>query len=102
MPVREYDTDGLAGLVVRRRSRDTGHLYGIYRADQAGLDTSGGPWVTICEDHNTICNHPTLDEARYQAPSGDWCDACRREWKAPTSTYFGPKDPDIVVGPFFF
>ena len=32
---RPYGFDGWAGCVVRRRSRQTGRIVGVYRADQA-------------------------------------------------------------------
>lgn len=72
--------DGLLGCVVRRRSRRTGHLVGLYHAEQAGMDPASGAWATVCEDHGSICNHTTLALARSHLgdPTG-WCEACRDE-----------------------
>lgn len=70
---------GLRGCVTQRRSRATGHLYGLYNAEQARMDTAAGAWATVCEDHDTICNHDTLALARYHLPSGDWCERCMAE-----------------------
>ncbi|MEX3917940.1 hypothetical protein AB4Y43_17110 [Paraburkholderia sp. BR10872] len=75
---RQYDFDGLAGCVVRRRSRVTGTLAGLYQAEQAGMDADAGRWVTVCEDHSTCVNHATLAHGR--AHMGDpsmWCEVCR-------------------------
>lgn len=60
------------------RSRKTGTMVGIYNADEAGLDSDEGryPWVTVCEDHGTLVNHSTLRDARWHAPSVDWCEDC--------------------------
>lgn len=89
---KQYGYNGLAGCVEQRRSRTTRHLYGLYNAEQADID--GGymaahdqfseqprkyPWVTLCEDHGTICGHASLSDARYHLPAGDWCEACQGE-----------------------
>lgn len=75
--MKEYFAKGLAGCVTQRRSRITGHLVGLYHADQADLDSSGGPWATICEEHGHVVNHPTLAHARSHLgdPTG-WCEVC--------------------------
>lgn len=65
-----------SGCVQLRRSRKTGTLVGIYRASEAGLDDEGGAWVTVCEDHGTLCNHETRKLAEWHAPSVDWCEDC--------------------------
>lgn len=74
---KEYDFNGLAGCVVQRKSRTTGHLVGLYHAEQAGLDSSAGPWATLCEEHGHIINHDTLALARSHLgdPTG-WCEPC--------------------------
>ncbi|MCA8448877.1 hypothetical protein [Burkholderia vietnamiensis] len=77
---QEHTYNGLAGCVVQRRSRTTGHLVGLYHAQQAGMDPASGAWATVCEEHATICNHGTLALARSHL--GDptmWCEACRDE-----------------------
>lgn len=75
---RQYDFNGLAGCVVQRRSRITGTLAGLYRAQQAGMDPEAGRWVTVCEDHSTCVNHDTLAAARAHLPDpSTWCEACR-------------------------
>lgn len=75
-----YDHNGLAGCFAQRRSRQTGILIGIYKARQAGLDESGGPWATVCEVHGTIINHRNLAYAqRHAADPLGWCETCREE-----------------------
>lgn len=75
-----YDFNGLAGCVVQRRSRTTGHIVGLYEAEQAELDASSGRWATICEAHGHIVNHDTLRLALSHLgdPAG-WCEACMAE-----------------------
>jgi hypothetical protein len=74
---REYSYNDLAGCVVQRRSRSTGYLVGLYHADQAQLDSSSGPWATICEEHGHVINHDTLALARsHLADPAGWCDLC--------------------------
>lgn len=77
---RDHKFNGLAGCVVQRRSRTTGHVVGLYHAEQAGMDPDSGAWATVCEEHSSICNHDTLALAR--AHLGDptmWCEQCRVE-----------------------
>jgi hypothetical protein len=74
---KRYSHGGRSGCVSLRKSRETGVVVGIYRADQAGFDDEGGPWVTVCEQHSTICNHDTFKLATYHAPMVDWCEECR-------------------------
>jgi len=52
-------------------------MIGVYAAEQADLDPSGGPWVTVCEEHGELCNHPTLAEARNHATLPEWCESCQ-------------------------
>lgn len=80
--MKSYGAYGFAGCVQIRRNRETGTRVGVYNGEQAGLDTDDGrtPWSTICEDHGSICSHPTLALARDHAaePSG-WCEDCQAE-----------------------
>lgn len=68
-----------AGCRQLRRARSTGTLVGVYDGEEAGLDTDGGRWSTVCEDHGTIIAHDTLTLARYHssAPEG-WCEECMK------------------------
>lgn len=78
--MQQYAFNGLAGCVTQRTSRETGGLVGLYNAQQAAFCGEGGPWVTVCEKHSTLANHPTLSLARKHLtnPLG-WCEECRRE-----------------------
>jgi len=52
----------------------------VYEAGEAGLDTSGGRWVTVCEAHGSLVNHDRLDTARHFSHEPEtWCDDCRLE-----------------------
>jgi hypothetical protein len=66
-----------AGYVASRRNAITGGWLVIYRAEEAGLDPSGGQWVTSCECHGTLCNHSSLPKARDSMKSPDFCEACQ-------------------------
>ncbi len=69
--------EGLAGLVERRRNRRTGDVVSLYRAAAAGLDPAGGPWVTLCEAHGSLCNHATRATARaFLSAPWEWCEGC--------------------------
>jgi hypothetical protein len=75
--MRHYAANGHAGCVKQVRSRATGTLVGLYVASQAALDEDGGPWVTVCETHGTICNHLTRKLAEHHIPSVSWCEQCQ-------------------------
>lgn len=68
-----------AGCLDLHRSTVTGHVVGLYRAEEASLDPEGGPYATVCEQHHTICNHRTLRLARLHLDSAGWCEACQAE-----------------------
>jgi len=72
-----------AGLRQYRKARSTGTHVGVYDGVEAGMDTDGGRWQTVCEEHGAICSHETLTLARdhASAPEG-WCEACMNggEW----------------------
>jgi hypothetical protein len=53
-----------------------GHV-GVYDGREAGLDTDGGRWQTVCEPHGGIISHATLALANEHAPHPDeWCEYC--------------------------
>lgn len=67
-----------AGQVARMLNRETGSLMGVYRAEEAGLDTLGGPWVAVCEDHGSIVNVQTARRAHEAARDPrSFCEGCR-------------------------
>ena len=69
----------MSSLIESKKRRATGTVVSIYRAEEAGFDPEGGPYVTVCEDHGTICNHSTLALARFHAPRAEWCEECQIE-----------------------
>lgn len=50
----------------------------VLRAAEEGLDTEGGPWVVLCDEHKTLCNFRTRAEARTVAAELplDFCEDC--------------------------
>lgn len=76
-PMKSYAHNGLAGCVQQRRCRASETMIGIYHGEQSGMeDDPSIPWVTVCEDHGSICCHGTLDLARLHAASPEWCGEC--------------------------
>lgn len=68
-----------AGARASRVNRLTGTVVTIYDAVQADIDPEGGRWTTVCEDHDTLVNHPTLADARYfMAHVTVWCEECQQ------------------------
>lgn len=76
-----------AGCVALRRARSTGTIVGLYRGEEAELDTDEGrsPWATVCEgpdgeSHGGIVIHGTraLAEGWLSHPE-DWCPTCLGE-----------------------
>lgn len=65
------------GLRQYRRARSTGTHVGVYDGIAAGMDTDGGRWQTVCEEHGHIVSHQTLAEARRWASAPEqWCESC--------------------------
>lgn len=66
-----------AGYVTERRNPWSGGHTVIVRAEPAGLDPSGGTWITVCDAHSTVCNHRnrSLAYGHMKAPEG-WCEEC--------------------------
>lgn len=48
----------------------------IYKAVEADLDPSGGPWVTSCETHGVLVNTSSLPKARSAMKACDFCEDC--------------------------
>lgn len=70
--------NGIAGLRLQRRNRTTGTLVGLYDGGPAGLDTEGGRWQTVCEEHGSICSHDTYAVAAdFLSHPAEWCEDCQ-------------------------
>lgn len=68
------------GLRQHRRARSTGTHVGIYDGLVAGMDTDGGRWQTVCEEHGGVISHETLALARHWASAPEqWCETCIEE-----------------------
>lgn len=54
-------------------------VVGLYRGEEAGMDTDGGkaPWSLVCEDHSHVVHFETRAIAEHHGvkPLG-WCDVC--------------------------
>lgn len=75
--MKRYHANGFAGCVQQRVCKQNGRVISIYNAEQAMLDSDGGPWVTVCEEHGTVVNHKSVDMARKHAPDPmSWCEEC--------------------------
>ncbi len=79
--MKYYHHNDLAGCVQQRIARITGTRVGVYHAEQSGLDNDPEyPWITVCEEHDVLCSHPTLKIAKDHAvdPTG-WCHLCQED-----------------------
>lgn len=66
-----------AGLRYYAKARTTGTHVGVYDGEEAGMDTDGGRWQTVCEEHGSVISHDTLELARQHAPQPEeWCEVC--------------------------
>jgi hypothetical protein len=68
------------GLRLTRRARETGYYVSLYDGGPAGMDTDGGRWQTVCEQHGWIISHTTFDFARgWLSHPLEWCEDCMDE-----------------------
>ena len=67
-----------AGCIALRRAQQTGRMVGVYRADEAGMESDpASPWATVCEEHNTLVCHSTRRLAlSWAAEPMTWCEDC--------------------------
>jgi hypothetical protein len=76
-----------AGFRSCRFAKQNDRLIVVVHAHEAGIDSDPeNPWATVCDDHGTICTHPTRTLAEQWAadPEG-WCEPCREARKGPGS-----------------
>lgn len=74
---RSNETPAMQGEIHRAVSRRTGTLVIVLDARLATwLDSDGGRWITMCDEHGTVCNHATRKLAMWHAPTVDWCEEC--------------------------
>ena len=66
----------LVGLVTKRTNPFAVGFLTLYHAAAQGLDTTDGPWATVCETHGTICNHRTKRAALRHLSGAEWCEEC--------------------------
>lgn len=67
----------MAGRVTTKKCRATGYKVTVARADDLDLCSEGGKWVTVCEEHGSICNHDTRKLADEHAAWPAWCEECQ-------------------------
>ena len=71
-----YNCNGEAGCVSRWRSRETGTIAAFYHAEQAGLDASAGPYVSVCIAHGQMVARRSQNIAREHRSPAEWCTEC--------------------------
>lgn len=64
-----------------RRCRASRTDITVARAEELGFDPEPGPWVVVCEDHNTVMNFDTKAQAMSHAAWPEWCDECQAYMK---------------------
>ena len=60
------------------RCRATKTLITVGSAEELGVDAGGYRYVTVCEEHGTVCAHVTSAQAREQASWPEWCRSCQQ------------------------
>lgn len=66
-----------AGYRASTRARSTGTVVVVVDGRAQGLDTEGGRWSTICDDHDWIVAHETLKQAvGFMRHPEEWCEPC--------------------------
>lgn len=59
------------------RKRQNGSLVSVADGNDAGLDTAGGRWQSICETHGSVIAHETRRLASFHAVTPwEWCEEC--------------------------
>lgn len=67
-----------AGYIASRKNPLTNIHNVIYNAEQAGVDTGGVKYVTVCEAHGNMISSSNLPNARIDMKDATgWCDDCR-------------------------
>lgn len=75
--MQHYNLNGVSGLVLRRRARQTSKIVNIYCADQARMDVGGLPWAVMCETHGGIVGCGSLSLAKdWAMEPKSWCEQC--------------------------
>lgn len=65
------------GRIALSTAKSNGARVGLYDGVAAGMDTDGGRWQTVCEEHGHIISHRTLALARSFMPDvAEWCETC--------------------------
>ena len=66
-----------AGYRAHRRSRITGTTVVLVDGKAADVDTGGGRWALVCDDHGTVCAFTHQRDAReWMSDPSCWCDEC--------------------------
>lgn len=74
---RAKEAQTWAGVRQARVARSTGTLIVIFDGAEAGLDTDGGAWTVLCDDHGETLATRTLEVARWHAVEPEsWCSRC--------------------------
>ena len=70
-----------AGVVAYHRARSTGTHVGVYRANEAGIESDPAtPWATVCTDHaGVVCHTTRADAISWASRPHEWCPTCMGE-----------------------
>lgn len=72
-----------AGYRAHTRARSTGTVAVLLDGIAAQLDTDGGRWQTICDEHDIVIAHTRQADARaFLHHPEEWCEECMAELPA--------------------
>jgi len=68
-----------AGIVLYRKARSTKTHVGLYRSDEAGIESDPEyPWSTVCVEHGgVVCHHTRAAAETFLSHPEDWCPTCQ-------------------------
>jgi hypothetical protein len=74
-----------AGIAAYRKVRSTGTHVGLYKADDAGIESDPRtPWATVCIEHGGVVCYETRKAAEsYVAHPEQWCPVCQENAGGP-------------------
>lgn len=76
--IKNYNKDGIEGLVLQRKNRKTKTIIGLYASAQSFETDPELPWSTVCEDHSSIVCHENRKNAEIAMTFPDWCEECSK------------------------
>jgi hypothetical protein len=72
----------LPGYKMVKRVHSTGALVSVVDGFAQDFDLAGGRWYNICETHDLLVSHDTLELARaFSSCPENWCSECQKLYK---------------------